>query len=524
MKLSPYPRWLYTDAFRRALQDQMSIVRKSAPSRALSGVVIATTLAVSLFAVAVPAQAASYLDSLRALSRQANVSAMVIRLDDMAVIDEINADQRLTPASVSKLYAAAAALEQFGPAHRFTSRFTTNGSVSGNALNGNLIFVGGGDPALDNARLWSLINGLRERGISRVNGDLVVDDGLFGSVPCLTKDRCDAQRVASHAYSAPLSSAGVNFATIQANVYAGERAGDPARVELLPRGLSGYRIANDVSTGLPGTRPSLSVWRTYDGGQSTLHLRGSLPMGTGPYKIHRAVTGPAQDTARVIAAMLHDMGITVTGNVRVQGNIGGTTTLAHVESDTLAEQLIPLMAYSNNYMADTLTLDLAADSGYNRPLTLPLASQALEALADRALRENFPMQAGAGSGAVLDSGSGLAVSNKLSARDLVALLSYMYRQPSLFPAFYGSIPVPLSAPSRTLKQGNFDWLTRINAKTGTLSEPVTVRALAGYFRLQSGGYGAFAFVINGTSSRPSLSYRQTVTAYQTDMESILADY
>jgi D-alanyl-D-alanine carboxypeptidase/D-alanyl-D-alanine-endopeptidase (penicillin-binding protein 4) len=486
---------------------------------AASAFALLLSLAASATALAAP-----YLNSLRELSQRADVTALVIRLDDMSVIDEINPDQRLTPASVSKLYAASAALEQFGPGHRFVSRFTSQGSVSGQTLNGDLVFLGGGDPSLDNPRLWSLINGLRERGITRVNGNLIVDDGLFGTVPCLTKDRCDAQRVASHAYSAPLSSAGVNFATIQANVYPGARSGDPARVALHPLGLSGYSIDNDVSTGLPHTRPSLSAWRTYDGGRSTLHLRGSLPMGTGPYEVHRAVTGPATDTARVLMTMLGDMGITVSGNARVQANASVGETVASVKSDTLAEQLIPLMAYSNNYMADTLTLDLAADSGYNRPLTLPLASQALEALADRALRENFPSKAGNGSGAVLESGSGLAVSNKLSARDLVALLSYMYRQPSLFPAFYGSIPVPLSAPSRTLKQGNFDWLTRINAKTGTLSEPVTVRALAGYFRLQSGGYGAFGVVINGTRSRPSLSYRQTVTAYQTDLESILADY
>ncbi|WP_353108969.1 D-alanyl-D-alanine carboxypeptidase/D-alanyl-D-alanine endopeptidase [Salinisphaera dokdonensis] len=502
----------------------MFIARKPARGQSVSGVVPAMAVALAALLFSTSALAAPYLDSLRELSQRADVSALVIRLDDMSVIDEINADQRLTPASVSKLYAASAALEQFGPAHRFTSRLTSHGSVSGNTLNGDLVFVGGGDPALDNPRLWSLINRLRERGINRVNGNLIVDDGLFGSVPCLTKDRCDAQRVASHAYSSPLSSAGVNFATIQANVYPGERSGDAARVALHPIGLSGYNIDNEVTTGLPHTRPSLRVWRTYDGGRSTLHLRGALPMGTGPYEVHRAVTGPANDTARVLMAMLEDMGISVSGQPRVQTNAGGGDTLAYVESRTLAEQLIPLMAYSNNYMADTLTLDLAADSGYNRPLTLPLASQSLEALADRALRENFPSQATAGTGPIIESGSGLAVSNKLSARDLVALLSYMYRQPSLFPAFYGSIPVPLSAPSRTLKQGNFDWLTRINAKTGTLSEPVTVRALAGYFRLQSGGYGAFAFVINGTRSRPSLSYRQTVTAYQTDMEAILADY
>ena len=94
VKLSPYPRWLYTGAFRRALRDKMFIVRNSGRSRSSSGRVVATALMACLLFIALPANAASYLDSLRSLSSQAQVSAMVIRLDDMAVIDEINADQR----------------------------------------------------------------------------------------------------------------------------------------------------------------------------------------------------------------------------------------------------------------------------------------------------------------------------------------------------------------------------------------------------------------------------------------------
>jgi len=472
-----------------------------------------------------PAFAADYLDSLRSLAQRANVTAMVVDLDDMTTIAELNPDQRLTPASVSKLYAASAALEQFGPDHRFTTRFASRGAVTGSTLNGDLVFVGGGDPSLDNGDIWSLIGRLLGRGVTHVSGNLIVDDGLFGTVPCLTKDRCDAQSRAWHAYSAPLSAAGTNFGTVHASVYGGASTGASARVVLHPASMSGYAIDNQVETSVAGSRATLKAWRTYDNGHSTLHLRGALPADGGPYEVHRAVTGPATETARILAAMLVDMGVTVDGNIQVATNAGqGATTLAQIESDTLSEQLIPLMAYSNNYMADTLTLNLAADSQYNQPLSLPLASQALEALADRAMRESYPTEAVAGTGPVLDSGSGLAVSNKLSARDLVALLGYMYHQNALFPALYGSMPVPLSAPSRTLKQGNFDWLTRLTAKTGTLSEPVTVRALAGYFRKVDGGFGAFAFIINGTAAHPALTYRQTVTAYQTDMEAILAEH
>lgn len=475
--------------------------------------------------LATPAMAADYLQALRALSKHAHVTAMVVRLDDMKPIAELHPDERLTPASVSKLFTASAALEQFGPAHRFVSRFATSGQISGSTLHGNLVLVGDGDPSLDNPHLQQLVARLRARGITKVSGNLVIDESLWGTVPCLTPDRCDARARASHSYSAPLSAAGVNFGTVSASVYPGNARGDGTRVVLHPFDLPGYAIDNGVKTGPGGSRLHLRVWRTYSDGTSTLHLRGSLPAGAGPQDVHRAVTGAAAETGRVLAAMLVNAGIHVAGHVvhRTNAAPAAGTTLAEVKSATLAEQLIPMMAYSSNYMADTLTLDIAAASQYNKPLTLPRAAQALEALSQRANQAIFPKQS-KGSAAVFDSGSGLTVGNKVSARDVIALLAYMYHQNALFPAFYGSLPVPLSAPSRTLKQGDLDFVTRLTAKTGTLSEPVTVRALGGYFRLASGGFGAYAFIINGTRSDPELTYHQTVTAYEQDMEKILARY
>src|SRR5699024_12392625 len=95
---------------------------------------------------------------------------------------------------------------------------------------------------------------------------------------------------------------------------------------------------------------------------------------------------------------------------------------------------------------------------------------------------------------------------------------------ALLPALAAALPVRLSAPGRTLKHGNQQWLTRIAAKPGTLTAPVTVRALSGYFRMQNGNFGAFAVIINGTSQRPALTFHETVAAYQEDIEAILAAY
>ncbi|KEZ75831.1 D-alanyl-D-alanine carboxypeptidase/D-alanyl-D-alanine-endopeptidase [Salinisphaera hydrothermalis C41B8] len=464
------------------------------------------------------------LDNLRALARHAHVSAMVVRLSDMKTIAAINPDERLRPASVSKLFSASAALQQFGPEHRFTSRFASHGPISHGTLNGDLVFVGGGDPSLDNRHLHELVMRLKARGVDKVTGNLVVDDGLWGTVPCLTEDRCDARERASHSYSAPLSAAGVNFGTVMATVYPGAAAGRATRVVLHPADLPGYDIDNQVKTGPANSRAGMVAWRTYDNGRSTLHIRGSLPVGYGPYDFQRAVTGAAAETARVLSAMLANAGIHIAGAVTTRsGDVKNEgATLARVKSASLAEQLIPMMAYSNNYMADTLALDVAAASGYNRPLSLPRASQALEALSERANKFAYPTVSTGGG--TFDSGSGLSLGNSVSARDLVSLLDYMFHQNALFPSFYGSLPVPLSAPSRTLKRGNFDFETRLVAKTGTLTEPVTVRALAGYLRLDNGGFAAYGIVINGTKSDPNLTYQQTVTAYQNDLESILAHY
>ncbi|MGN8159183.1 D-alanyl-D-alanine carboxypeptidase/D-alanyl-D-alanine endopeptidase [Salinisphaera sp. SWV1] len=492
-----------------------------ARSSGLAATLFATVLLWSSIATAAGAGRAA-LPDLRALARHARVSAFVVRLRDMQPIAALNPDERLRPASVSKLFSASAALQQFGPAHRFTSRFASHGAISHGTLNGDLVFVGGGDPSLDNRRLHELVMRLKARGVDKVSGNLVIDQGLWGKVPCLTQDRCDAHERASHAYSAPLSSAGVNFGTVMATVYPGNTAGAPTRAVLHPEDLPGYRIDNQVKTVAAGAKTGLMAWRTYDGHRSTLHIRGTLATGHGPYDFQRAVTGAAAETARVLSAMLANAGIPVAGTVTTRsGNVNADgTTLARVQSASLAEQLIPMMAYSNNYMADTLTLDVAANSGQSRPLSLPRASQALEALSARANAFVYP-KAAAGH-AIFDSGSGLSLGNRVSARDLVSLLAYMFHQNALFPAFYGSLPVPASAPSKTLKRGNADFETRLVAKTGTLSDPVTVRALAGYFRLADGGFAAYGIVINGTRSDPHLTYRQTVMAYQDDLEGILA--
>lgn len=466
---------------------------------------------------------ANQLPNLRNLANQADVTALVVRLRDMRPIAALNADQRLRPASVSKLFASAAALQQFGPHHRFTTRFASHGSLHKHSLNGHLSLIGGGDPSLDTDRLRALIARLQARGVRRVQGNLIIDEGRWGRITCSIKDRCEARNRTSNAYGAGLSAAGVNFGTVNATVYPGAASGQTPRVVLQPENLPGYRIDNQATTTAPGSQSRITSWRSYDGQHSTLHIRGSIAAGHRPYDLQRAAASSASETARVTAALLKEAGIKIQGRITTRSTSGNPgSTLAEIKSTTLGEQLIPLMAYSNNYMADALTLDIAAARSRNRPLKLPSASRLLSNFSRYANQKTY--HSAQHGGARFTSGSGLSLENRTSARDLVGLLGYMYRQSDLFPAFYGSLTVPRYSPYRTLKHGNQDFMTRLAAKTGTLSEPVTVRSLAGYMRLKNGDLAAFAIIINGRQDQPNLTFRQTVTAYQHDLEALLSHY
>ena len=61
------------------------------------------------------------------------------------LLESMNAEQPLPPASVCKAITALYALEKLGPLHRFTTRILRTGVISNGRLDGDLILAGGGD-------------------------------------------------------------------------------------------------------------------------------------------------------------------------------------------------------------------------------------------------------------------------------------------------------------------------------------------------------------------------------------------
>jgi D-alanyl-D-alanine carboxypeptidase/D-alanyl-D-alanine-endopeptidase (penicillin-binding protein 4) len=179
-----------------------------------------------------------------------------------------------------------------------------------------------------------------------------------------------------------------------------------------------------------------------------------------------------------------------------------------------------MLRFSNNYMADMFTLNLAAAERNQAPAQL---SDAARALTDFIVR--VKSESGAKSGPpALFSGSGLTPENELSAEDLVTVLGSQYHNSRNFPAFYGGLVVPRQAPFHFLKVGSAAWLDRVALKTGTMDDPHSVCGIAGYLRKKNGGWIAFAAIVNGGPRMHHVPLYKAMEAARADIDSLLARY
>src|SRR5215472_8029401 len=117
-------------------------------------------------------------------------------LDSGKVLYAADSDKLFTPASNTKLFTTAAALALIGPDYKFHTTLETNGSLDKyGRLTGDLVLVGRGDPNLSGRELpysmrtqrdedpakvlEKLADGLVQKGVKYVDGDIVADDSYF---------------------------------------------------------------------------------------------------------------------------------------------------------------------------------------------------------------------------------------------------------------------------------------------------------------------------------------------------------
>ena len=430
---------------------------------------------------------------------------------------ERNADRMFCPASVTKLYTCAAAQVDLGPDHRFKTPVVRRGELKDGTLEGDLILVARGDLCLggrtgpegtllfeDNDHTYaggnpdaSLVNSdplaglthlareVHSAGIKVITGDVLVDDRLFDHAPSTGSGPTRVSPIV------------VNDNVVDVVVTPGARAGDPARVRIVPETESVAMDARVETTG--GGPASVEVHAV---APRRFTVRGRIPAGHKPVLKTYEVDDPAAFARSVFIETLRSRGVRVGASPLADNRASGLPSRAEVASlpvvaeytsPPLREYLKVILKVSHNLHASTLPMLVASHHGE-------------ASLAQGLKREGEILgKLGVDTKAIsFGGGAGGSRSDLATPRATVALLRAMASRPD-FASFDAALPV-LGRDGTLARAVSPESPARghVRAKTGTFwvdnaldGRPVLVsKALAGYLETASGKKLAFAFFVN----------------------------
>lgn len=418
----------------------------------------------------------------------ARAGVIVSDLDTGEVVFGKNADELLNPASNVKILTTAAALARLGPDFRYPTEVVFGGPLENGVLKGNLYLRGKGDPSLTTERLYRIVRQLRHLGLREVQGNLVADDTYFDSLyegPGWEQDDSDRP------YMAGAGALSLNLNAIEILVFPGEAVGEKARVVVEP-GSDYLVVENQVVTTAPRSRSRIVATSEPLGNKQRIVVRGRLARGHDKVVTYRRISHPPLFTAHTFRQILSEQGIAVKGKVLLGETPSGLKTTFTDWSEPLPLLVHRLNKWSQNHMAEMLLKTLGAET-FGAPGTWAKGVSAVETF----LAEDVGIPRGS---MVLRNGSGLNDTNRASARQILQVLEWAWKQSNIAPELLTSLPIAgVDGTTRnrlvgTLGEG------RVRAKTGTLQN---VTALSGYATAPNGRNYAFAIIVNDYPGRLS---------------------
>ena len=427
------------------------------------------------------------------------------------------AEAVMQPGSTMKLVTSVVALDRLGPNHRGHTTLRSAAVLDGGVLRGDLWLEGGADPDLGIAQFWTLLMELRALGVKEIAGDVVVDRRLFNPARA-DLDVLPFDDAPEFGYNAVPDALGLAGGLLPIDLSATPDGSVLARI--VPP-LQGVEVASRMA-GIEAPCADWSeVWqapyvREAAGGALTVELRGNFPRGC-TRRLALNVIDRQRLTEALFRTLWAGLGGQLGGRVReagsadTSGEAAGMRELARRLSRPWGEVLRSMNKASDNPHTRLLYLSIGAAEAARLPAPGPPAAHAAApttstttaALAERAVRRWFAEQRIATPGLVLDNGSGLSRSERVTPLTLAQMLQVAWA------GRYASdliASLPLAGEDGTmrlrLRQSPAAGWARL--KTGTLRN---VAALAGYVRDAEGRPWAVAMMINherASTARPAL--------------------
>lgn len=420
-----------------------------------------------------------------------------VRNENGDIIESYNADKLIRPASNLKLISAGAYLEILGPEFQFKTRLYGEGNQSEEIWNGDLIIQGSGDPSISGTfyendplflfEKWADL--LADKGITKIDGNLVGHTGLFDDVPY--PEGWEWSDLSFY-YAPEISALSFNGNVVDLEVVADGPVGSTPEIQWFPFNTPYVEFVNEQQITPRGTEYDESYRRVL--GTNTIILRSTLPQGyyeTEPLSILE----PAYYFMDTFKRYLEDRGIDVTGQIFIDHSYefyreDGIQILNEHESQPLHELVKWMNRESDNFYTEMFLKKIAAEV-YNVQGTTELGLELLKRYMDEMDFDTSDVS--------LKDASGMAPATLISGNDLNQYLSKV-RQKEYFQYLYESLSIGGMNGTLSYRFNNSPVLGNFYGKTGYVSG---VRSLSGYLDTKSGQQLIVTIFTNNYTARTS---------------------
>ncbi|WP_374165571.1 D-alanyl-D-alanine carboxypeptidase/D-alanyl-D-alanine-endopeptidase [Arcticibacter sp. MXS-1] len=405
-------------------------------------------------------------------------SITVLNAETGEVVFASGENTGLAPASTLKTVTSVTAFNLLGKDFRWQTTLGYSGKVSNNVLDGDLIVTTSGDPSLGSSRYdqtgapvildrWASV--IKNAGITKVNGRIVIDDQLFGSQT--TPQGWIWQDIGNY-YGAG-STAG-NWRENQTGllIRPGVRTGEPAVLSGTDPVISGLQLVNELKTGSPGSGDNVYA---YSAPYSNLvYVRGSYGIDL-KKTVMISVPDPAQLMGDELKLRLTRNGISISGaavTTRRLNQDGAQVPVRTGEFDKYSSPDLQKIVYWLNQKS----INLYAES-ILRTIALQEGKDASFQEGCRVMQSYWSKQQGIDTDAIdLLDGSGLSPENRITTLAMAKILQSAWKAP-WFNSFYESLPL----------------YNNMKMKSGSIRN---VLAYAGYQKTREGTPLVFSFITN----------------------------
>jgi D-alanyl-D-alanine carboxypeptidase/D-alanyl-D-alanine-endopeptidase (penicillin-binding protein 4) len=398
-----------------------------------------------------------------------------------------NGDQRMLPASNTKLFTSTAAMHVLGPSYRFHTDVLATAPVRGGQLRGDRYLKGYGDPTALESDYVGLAKQLRAAGVRSVDGNLIADDTYFDHVRLGDSWAWDDEPFYYNAQISALTLApdtDYDSGTAIVESRPGAAVGAPVQLTLVP-GNGVLKLISTATTGAAGSANTLSIER--DHGTNIVRVTGSVPLGASVGQEWVTVWEPELYAADVFRRALAAQGIKVDGSIKNAATPTTAKQLARDESMTVGELMTPFLKLSNNMHAETLVkaMGAVAEASGTWPAGLGVVTDYAQSIGVDTSRIR------------LSDGSGLSRKVNVTADAVTDVLIGAQKEP-WWQQWYDALPIagnPQRFVGGTLRSRmlNTPAANNLHGKTGSLTG---VTALSGYVSTKDGRKLVFSMISN----------------------------